>query len=151
MVFGCITAKGPGRLHRVVGSMDAEQYCQILEKAYLGTLHDYSLSRSTTFFQHDNDPKHKSKKAQQWFKANNIKILPWPASSPDMNIMEHAWAFLETSLRRRRPLPRNLDQLWAALQEEWARIDIKKIKKLYDSMPSRVMALKKARGGYTKY
>ena len=39
-------------------------------------------------------------------------------------------------LRSRNPLPKNLDELWEALQEEWYHIDQAYIDKLYDSMPN---------------
>ena len=36
-------------------------------------------------FQQDNDLKHNSKKAKQWFEGNDIQVLAWPAQSPDIN------------------------------------------------------------------
>ena len=38
MVWGCITSRGFGRLHRVKGNMDQFQYVEILEQSLLGTL-----------------------------------------------------------------------------------------------------------------
>ena len=37
MVWGCISWKGVGQLHRVDGTMNADQYCQSLEESYNGT------------------------------------------------------------------------------------------------------------------
>jgi hypothetical protein len=42
-------------------------------------------------------------------------------------------------------------ELWVALKEEWEKIDQDFIDKLYDSMPSRVRELLKAKGGNTRY
>jgi hypothetical protein len=44
------------------------------------------------------------------------------------------------------PLLHNLDELWAALQEEWAKIDMGTINTLYESMPRPMAALAKANG-----
>lgn len=151
MVWGCLTWNGTGRLHRVEGHMNAIQYCSILTESLLGTLSDYSLDPSDVIFVQDNDPKHTSKLATKWFKDSNITVLPWAPSSPDMNIIEHGWEALDRQLRTRDPLPQNLDELWEALQEEWAKLDLEVVRNLYLSMPRRVAALLEAKGKYTKY
>jgi adenine specific DNA methylase Mod len=80
-----------------------------------------------------------------------MKILRWTPSLPDMNIIEHAWDELDRSICVCDVLRQNTDQLWTALQEEWAKLDMAYINKLYDSMPHRVQALYDAEGAYTKY
>ncbi|KAJ8462969.1 hypothetical protein ONZ51_g10558 [Trametes cubensis] len=151
MVWGCITANGVGRLHRINGIMDAKKYCAILEQSLLGTLHDHHLSPSAIIFQQDNDRKHTSKLAQHWFEDHHITVLPWPSSSPDMNIIEHVWGELKRRVHARNPLPRNREELWTALQEEWYGLSPSFIQSLYDSLPRRVKALKDAKGSHTPY
>lgn len=68
-----------------------------------------------------------------------------------MSIIEHAWNEVDHHIRARFPLPHNLEELWGALQEEWAKLDINYIRRLYESMPRRVATLIKAKGGYTRY
>jgi hypothetical protein len=99
----------------------------------------------------DNDPKHRSKVAEEWFRAKNVKRLPWAPSSPNMNIIEHVWDQLDALVCAHDPLPRNKEEMWVALQEEWANFPSAALDKLYESMPRRVAALLKARGGHTKY
>lgn len=140
-----------GRLHRVKGTMNASQYCNILTESLLGSLADRNMHPESIVFQQDNDPKHTSRKAWEWFDEHGIETLPWPPSSPDMNIIEHAWALLDSRLRSRHALPRNLDELWAALVEEWEAIDVEEVHNLYRSLPRRTAALKDAKGGYTHY
>jgi hypothetical protein len=107
--------------------MTGHLYTSILSKSLLGSLQDQKTSTHHIIFQQDNDPKHTSKVAQAWLKDNNIRPLPWPASSPDINIIENLWEHLDTKVRSRKVQPHNLDELWQALQEEWASIDIKYI------------------------
>ena len=154
MVWGMITAKGMGRLHRIDGIMCGPDYVEILDKQFLGTLKDLKIRRSGKeglIFQQDNDPKHISKVAQEWFRIKNVKKLSWPPSSLDMNIIEHVWDQLDALVRARNPLPTNKEQLWVALQEEWENFPRKALETLYESMLRRVAALLKARGGSTKY
>lgn len=54
-------------------------------------------------------------------------------------------------MRMRPVLPRNADELWAALEEEWRAIPTCFIRKLYNSIPSRLEALRKAKDSYTRY
>lgn len=151
-VWGCITPNGTGRLHRVEGNMDSIQYCNILEKSLLGTLSDQSLQPSDIILQQDNDPKHRSRLAQAWLRDNGLEVLKWASHSPDMNIIEHVWDEMDHRLHARNPFPCNLEELWTALQEEWAAVTIDTIQTLYESMPGRITAYasEKAEGTFSK-
>jgi len=66
MVWGMITAKGMGHLHRINGIMCSPDYIEILDKNFLGTLKDLKIrcsGKEGLIFQEDNDPKHTSKVA----------------------------------------------------------------------------------------
>lgn len=151
MVWGCLTRNGFGHLHRVNGNMNAEQYTEILAESLLRTLTDQGISPTSILFAQDNNPKHTSKRAKKWFADNSVKLLPWPAQSPNMNIIEHAWDALDRRIRKRQPLPQNLDELWEALQEEWERLGMEYMQSLYSSMPRLVNLLYRLRGGNTRY
>jgi DNA-binding MarR family transcriptional regulator len=151
MVWGCISWHGPGRLHRVEGRMNAMQYVQILSESFLGSMEDRKVRRKNIIFQQDNDPNHTSKLAMKWFHENKITVLPWPASSPDQNIIEHVWDHIDRRIRARQVQPRNTDELWLILKEEWENMDLAYIRKLYNSIPRRIEALCGAKGCYTKY
>lgn len=151
MVWGCITPVGFGRLYRIEGNMNAEMYCGILEEAFLGTLRDHGLAADDIIFQQDNDRKHTSKLAKKWFSRNNITTLDWPPNSPDMNAIEHAWGELEHRVHQKHPFITNVNQLWEALQQEWAEMSLEYKEVLYASMKRRLYALDKAKGTQTKY
>lgn len=151
MVWGCISWEGVGRLHQIEGNMTAVKYCSILESSFLPSLSDNDLNHKTIIFQQDNDPKHCARLTRHWFRDHDINLLPWPPSSPDMNIIEHVWKYIKDKIHRRNRHARNADELWAWVQEEWNRMDMEFILKLYRSLPRRLMALNAARGGHTKY
>ena len=44
-----------------------------------------------------------------------------------------------------------MHDLWERLEETWHKLDISLCQKLVESMPSRVAAVIKAKGGHTKY
>ena len=77
--------------------------------------------------------------------------LTWPANSPDLNPIENLWHVLKSNIRKRRDIPSSRNQLIAALQEEWAKIDMDIVNHLIDTMPHRMRAVVEARDGTTKY
>ena len=104
-------------------------------------------------FQQDNDPKHSSNLATQWFQDNNIEVMVWPAQSPDLNPIENLWEELKKVLRKYPKPPKGVHELWDRVVEEWNKNKIppKICQNLIESMPRRIEAVIKAKGGHTKY
>jgi hypothetical protein len=150
-VWGMITEQGVGRIVRIEGNLNKELYCEILEDDVLGTFKDLHLNFRDYYFQQDNDPKHTAKVVQAWFRKKKVDLLPWPPSSPDINIIENLWDHLDRRVRARNPLPRSESDLWIALQEEWYQIEPSFIENLYASLPQRVDEVYHANGGNTRY
>uniref|UniRef100_A0A8C7Q7H7 TRASH domain-containing protein n=1 Tax=Oncorhynchus mykiss TaxID=8022 RepID=A0A8C7Q7H7_ONCMY len=57
MLWGCLSAKGPGRLIRVKERMNGAMYREILSENLLPSARALKMKRGWVF-QHDNDPKH---------------------------------------------------------------------------------------------
>ncbi|KAL0146659.1 hypothetical protein M9458_057999, partial [Cirrhinus mrigala] len=93
MLWGCFSAKGPGRLIRVKERMNGAMYHQILSENLLPSA------------RHDNDPKLTARK--------HFKVLEWPSQSPDLNPIENLWRELK---------PQNITALEEICMEEWAKI-----------------------------
>ena len=138
-------------LTEVEGRMDADQYCQILGKGVVESFEKLEIPEDERCFQQDNDPKHTSHKAKQWFEDNNIQVLEWPAQSPDLNPIEHLWEHLKRQLQKYDTSPKGVHELWDRLVEEWNAIPPEVCQNLIESMPRPVKAVIKANGGHTKY
>jgi len=151
MVWGCMGWNGVGHLAEVEGKMNADQYVSILEDHMLPSLEESGISGEEVIFQQDNDPKHTSKKAKKWMEDNNIILLDWPAQSPDLSPIEHQWVHLKRKLGEYPTPPKGVWEIWERVVEEWNEIAPEVCQNLIESMPRRLEAVIKAKGGHTKY
>jgi transposase len=151
MIWGCMMAHGVGNACRIDGRMDAELYTRILSDELVQSVEYYGLELDEIVFQQDNDSKHTSHTAQKWFEDNGVEVLEWPAQSPDLNPIEHLWAHLKRQLSGYNTSPTSMHELWQRVEAEWNKIPAQVCIDLIDSMPRRVAAVLKAKGGYTKY
>src|SRR3979490_2058939 len=132
---------GVGKLTEIEGRMDAEQYVEILDDHLLPSI----------IFQQDNDPKHTSRKARNWMEENDITLLDWAPQSPDLNPIEHLWHHIKLQLCKYEAPATGVWQVWESVAEVWNAIEPEVCQKLIESMPRRVEAVIKAKGGNTKY
>ena len=97
------------------------------------------------------EPKHTSNLAQKWFKDNKTNLMDWPAQSPDLNPIEHLWELLKRKLKMYEEHPKGLYELWERVEVEWNKITPEECQNLIESLPRRLEAVYKAKGGHTKY
>uniref|UniRef100_A0A7I4XUD7 DDE_3 domain-containing protein n=1 Tax=Haemonchus contortus TaxID=6289 RepID=A0A7I4XUD7_HAECO len=123
----------------------------ILEDALIPWAISCFNGRPWTFHQ-DSAPAHKAKVVQAWCKSelpDFISAEEWPASSPDLNPLDHnLWSYLESKACAT-PHP-NLDSLKAALIREWDEIDDVLLRPVVDAFPKRLRAVVRAKGGRIK-
>jgi transposase len=151
MVWGCMGWNGVGELAEVEGRMDADQYVEILDNHLLPSLADSGIDEDEHIFQQDNDPKHTSRKARNWMEENNIMLLDWPPQSPDLNPIEHLWQHIKMQLAKHETPAKGVWEIWERVAEVWNNIELEVCQNLIESMPRRVEAVIKAKGGNTKY
>jgi len=151
MVWGCMTWQGVGYAAKIDGRMDGDLYLQILKDDLLNTLQYYGLDPFDIIFQQDNNLKHTCIKVGEWLEEQDFETMVWPAQSPDLNPIEHLWSYLKRRLGEYEHPPNGILQLWERIQEIWEGISVEECQKLIESMPRRVQAVVKAKGGYTKY
>jgi acid phosphatase class B len=131
--------------------MDAELYCSILDDELQQSLDHYNKSPSNITFQQDNNPKYRSKWAEKWFADHGYTVMKWPAQSPDLNPIEHLWWYLKKKLDKYEIPSSSQHQLWECCETEWEKIPKEVCQNLIESMPRRVEAVLRVKGGHTKY
>lgn len=94
MVWGSMSWRGLGNLAVISGYMDSEKYVETLQRHLLPQASAWFPSADWCF-QQDGARCHTSKKSMEFFLANDIPLLPWAPSSPDMNPIENIWALLK--------------------------------------------------------
>ena len=82
--------------------------------------------KNSVILQFDNDPKHRSLKALEFYKENNIKIIDWPSNSPDLNPIENIWVKMKNKLSRQRF--DNINKLRKRVEKEWDSLTKKNLK-----------------------
>ncbi len=98
------------RVHFIDGILNAQRYRdKILKPIVVPFILDHHL-----ILQHDNARPHVARICTQFLEAENIPVLEWPAYSPDMSPIEHVWDALDRRIRRRVPVPANIQQLRTA-------------------------------------
>ena len=77
--------------------------------------------------------------------------MDWPAKSPDLNPIEHAWDILQRRISNRQNQPNSLQELADALVDEWSRISQVEFQTLIRIFQNRCRKVIRARGGPTRY
>ncbi|GFS90233.1 transposable element Tcb2 transposase [Trichonephila clavipes] len=120
--MGAISWRGLGPLVTLHGKVKAAHYVNILRDQVHPFVHPFP--GEFPLYQDDNAPIHTAKIVQEWFAEHEGEVshLDWPPQSPDLNIIEHLWGYLESKLRARFPPPSTISALETALHEEWLHI-----------------------------
>ena len=92
---------------------------------------------------------HTAHSVRDWLAEKDINVLPWCARSPDLNPIENIWSWMDRKLCK--ATLTTVDQLKEAVDKLWLEIPMEICMNLIESMPKRVRACFKAKGGYFKY
>ena len=126
--------------------MNGQKYLDLLKNK----LELHMAVHKCSVFMQDGAPCHRAKIVTQFLKAQKINILDWPGNSPDLNPIENLWTNLKNKVSERQPT--NAKMLEQAIKEVWVRdISPAYCRNLVESMPRRLEAVIKAKGGPTKY
>jgi|GWRWMinimDraft_10_1066017.scaffolds.fasta_scaffold02164_1 transposase len=148
-VWGAIGWRGVAPLKVVNGRLTAQTYVSeiVHDVPEIGTRLKPDVRQF--IFEQDGARVHTAAVAMNFFRANDIPVLDWPGNSADLSIIENCWSQVQTKVKTEGVS--NKMELLAAVQKAWNSISPLYIRSLYWSMPSRVQAMLKARGGNTRY
>ncbi|GFU79519.1 transposable element Tcb2 transposase [Trichonephila clavipes] len=102
-------------------------------------------------FMHDNARPHRANLVDEFLESEDIKRIPWPANSPDLNPIENLWDYLGRAIARRHPPPRDVNGLKTALLEEWSLIPQTVINNVISSLKTRCDMCVRVRGDHIPY
>jgi transposase len=86
--------------------MNANEYLKVMDMAAINVASSCSLT-----YMQDNAPIHRARIVTDWLEANDVKVLPWPPYSPDINPIENVWSHIKDTLNRMCPKPTTLAEL----------------------------------------
>lgn len=121
-VWAGISKHGPTEVCIFEGIMTASLYCEILQKTLLPFINKTFPPPATHRFMQDNDPKHTSRAAQDFYIRSGINWWKTPPESPDMNPIENLWHELKEYMRRHIK-PKNKEELVQGIRCFWGTVD----------------------------
>ena len=92
LVWAMVMPNGLISHHFIRGKFKASDYLNLLKEKVIPML---KLNFGDKYsFQEDNASVHKAKVIKDFYSASGIKVIKWPAKSPDINITEDIWRIL---------------------------------------------------------
>ena len=118
-IWAGISCKGPTQICIFEGIMGASLYSEILCSTLLPFLS--SKLPMGHYFMQDNNPKHVSRLAKDFFRDNNINWRKTPSENPDTNPIENLWHELkeficcEVKPRTKQQLVYRIKAIWSTV------------------------------------
>ena len=92
----------------------------------------------------------RAKSVQNFLQEKNVDILDWPGKSPDLNLIKNLWHMMKNEVADQHPA--SMESLKTAIKIVWTqKMTLEYYYNLIDSMPLKMTAVVKNRGGLTKY
>ncbi|KAG3174910.1 hypothetical protein C6341_g9675 [Phytophthora cactorum] len=153
MIWAGISWYGKTELIFLNGKQNAVKYTETLSKGllpYLGELR-LKIGNLRPIFQQDNASIHSARFTKTFLEINNVETLPWPAKSPDLNIIENVWGVLACRVYANGRQFDTKTDLMRQIKAEWEKINLEYLHKLVRSIPKRLEATRLLKGSKTGY
>jgi transposase len=149
MVWAAFGYKGKSSLAVMTGRQDATAYQQVLQQHLIPC--GRRIGGNNWRFQQDNAPIHTAASTKQWFSTKNMRILPWPSRSPDLNPIENLWGHLVRRVYANGRQFHSVEELRATVEVAWDDIPQEVLQILVNSMPKRLVEVLKRNGRSINY
>ena len=149
MVWGGFGARGTTPLVFLEGRQDSAAYTRTLTSALLPSA--AAIAGNDWQLQQDNASIHTSTTTRAFFVQHGIRLLPWPARSPDLNPIENMWGVMAQRVYANRRCFSSRDELKAAIARAWNVMSLDYIQSLVHSMNKRCVLVLKENGRVIPY
>ena len=149
MVWGGISIHHRTPLYVVDGNLTGIRYLnEIIRPLVLPGLQQIG---GGAVLQDDNARPHRARVVTDFLRQQGIARMDWPAYSPDLAPIEHAWDELGRRVRNNHAPPANLHDMGQLLMAEWQAIPQEFFRRLINSMRQRCVECIRPWGGFTRY
>jgi hypothetical protein len=152
MCCACFSYRGVGPIMRSQRNFTSEQYVNFFENQVIPYA-EQNFPDLDFYILQDNSRIHTSfiTTAYLVLRMGVDRVIPHAPRSPDCNPIKNLFGIFCKELRNNQLIYDNQNQLWAAIQDRWTRIDIQTGQSLAESMPQRYNEILAKNGSTTHY
>ena len=151
LIWGAIWTGGRSELFMTHQTMDSQRYCDVLDRYVAPLVQVLGNPQQNCFFMDDNARPHTSRVSTAKKEELRLRNLQWPSCSPDLNPIEHVWAWMKLKVRRQLRAWDNMNRLEELIRNAWESIPQHVIDSLVSSMSGRIAETIENKGGNTSY